>query len=236
MTSSSDGLERVEALLRGDAGIWLGTEAARTWRLVLPLSVAAGLFYGAVMGTYGFHGPADRPIGAPALQMLYSACKVPVLLGAATALCLPGLGAFLAAIGLRASLAPILRGIVASQATVMVGLAALAPLTALLYVSTADYALAKAFNGLAFALASGAGQWTLARHFRPLVRADRRCRIGLVLWLVLYVFVGVQLAWVLRPFIGNPAMPVTFLREDAWGNAYVEVARVLRKILEGTGS
>ncbi len=222
MTSFSEGLEGVGALLRGDTDVWRTGKFGRISRRILPLALAAGLLYGAAMGAYGLRG----------LQVLYSALKVPVLLGASTALCLPGLAAFLGAIGLGGHMGPILRGIVLSQATVMISLAALAPVIALVYVSTADYAVAKAFNGLMFALASAAGQWTLARHFRPLLAVEPRCRIALVLWLVLYVFVGVQLAWVLRPFIGHPGLPVRFLREDAWGNAYVQVGSVLREILD----
>lgn len=222
MTSFSEALERVGALLRGDADVWRTGEIGRIARRILPLALAAGLLYGAAMGAYGLRG----------LQVLYSALKVPVLLGASTVLCLPGLAAFLGGIGLGGHMRPILRGIVLSQATVMISLAALAPVIALVYVSTADYAVAKAFNGLMFALASAAGQWTLARHFRPLLAVEPRCRIGLVLWLVLYVFVGVQLAWVLRPFIGHPGLPVRFLREDAWGNAYVQVGNVLRELLD----
>jgi len=37
------------------------------------------------------------------------------------------------------------------------------------------------------------------------------------------VFVAIQLAWVLRPFIGDPSRPTTFFRETAWGNAYVKI-------------
>lgn len=222
MISFSERLECVGALLSGDADVWRTGEVGRISRRVLPLALVAGLLYGAAMGAYGQRS----------LQVLYSAMKVPVLLGASTALCLPGLAAFLGAIGLGGHMGRILRGIVLSQATVAISLAALAPIITLVYLSTADYAVAKASNGLMFALASGAGQWTLARHFRPILAVEPRCRIGLVLWLALYVFVGVQLAWVLRPFIGNPDLPVHFLREDAWGNAYVEVGRVLREVLD----
>ena len=47
------------------------------------------------------------------------------------------------------------------------------------------------------------------------------------------MFVAVQLAWVLRPFIGAPRMRVRFLRADAWGNAYVEVVETLYKLFTG---
>ena len=32
------------------------------------------------------------------------------------------------------------------------------------------------------------------------------------IWMVLYVFVGTQLAWILRPFIGNPESPFVWFR------------------------
>ncbi len=39
-------------------------------------------------------------------------------------------------------------------------------------------------------------------------------------WIVIYVFVGIQMGWVLRPFIGDPRTPVQFFREGSWSNAY----------------
>ena len=46
----------------------------------------------------------------------------------------------------------------------------------------------------------------------------------LLAWLAGNLFLGSQLSWVLRPFIGNPAMPVEFLRADAFhGNFYETV-------------
>ncbi len=46
----------------------------------------------------------------------------------------------------------------------------------------------------------------------------------IVFWLAMNLFVGAQLSWVLRPFIGSPLMPVEFLRENPLkGNFYEEV-------------
>jgi hypothetical protein len=33
------------------------------------------------------------------------------------------------------------------------------------------------------------------------------------------MLVGIQMGWVLRPFIGNPLATVQFVREDSWSNA-----------------
>jgi hypothetical protein len=74
---------------------------------------------------------------------------------------------------------------------------------------------------------------TLGRHYRGLVERNPRHRITRAAWLALYVFVAIQLAWVLRPFIGQRELEVTFLRSDALGNAYVEITRRLLPGLSG---
>ena len=54
-----------------------------------------------------------------------------------------------------------------------------------------------------------------------------------VLRLLVFAFVGIQMGWVLRPFIGHPRGRTTFFREGAWGNAYVEVAKMVRQVVGG---
>jgi hypothetical protein len=51
-------------------------------------------------------------------------------------------------------------------------------------------------------------------------------------WLIGNLFFGSQLSWILRPFIGSPALPVQFLRPDAFqGNFYETVFRTTRWLL-----
>ncbi len=48
----------------------------------------------------------------------------------------------------------------------------------------------------------------------------------LIAWLAGNLFLGSQLSWVLRPFIGSPGLPVEFLRRTAFdGNFYEAVFR-----------
>jgi len=185
--------------------------------------VAAGLLYGAVMGSYGLRAP----------QILYSALKVPLLLGVSALVCLPNLLAVNTVLGLRDDFRAVLRALVLSQGTVCLSLAALAPITAVAYLSLADYNSAVVFNGAMFLLAALAGQISLGRQYRPLIAANPRHRLGRNAWLALYVFVAIQMAWVLRPFVGNPELPSRFFREGAWGNAYVEVAALVWRALGG---
>ena len=50
-------------------------------------------------------------------------------------------------------------------------------------------------------------------------------------WLLIYAFVGIQVAWVARPFVGSPELVTRFFRADAWSNAYVHVAQLIWKIV-----
>ena len=51
-------------------------------------------------------------------------------------------------------------------------------------------------------------------------------------WLAGNLFLGAQLSWVLRPFIGSPGLAVQFLRDDPLrGNFYAAVFGALRHLL-----
>jgi len=213
--------QAIDDFLRG-RGIF-ATDAPLLGRLrwLLVLLVTCGLFYGAVMGTYS--GLKPGRFG----QLLYSGVKVPLLLLATFGLCLPSFFVINTIAGLRDDFGQVLRALVATQSCVTVVLAALAPITAFLYVSCADYGLAILFNMVMFGVASGAAQIVVRRYYRPLVCREPRHRHLLWAWFFLYAFVGIQMGWVLRPFIGDPEAPVAFLRAGAWGNAYVVVGRLI---------
>jgi len=187
--------------------------------------VLCGGLYGAVMAS--FTGlAADRWH-----QLVYVALKVPLLLLVSFALCLPSFFVINTVAGLRDDFGQAMRAVIASQSCAALVLASLAPITLFFYVTTRDYLSALNFNGIVFAVASLAAQIVLRRYYQPLIRLAPRHRLMMRLWLGLYVFVAIQMAWVLRPFIGSPGLPVTFFREEQWGNAYVEVLQgILRSI------
>jgi len=212
----------VEALLRGEGRHAVGGGAVPWGRLLLILLLAGGA-YGAVLGSFGM-----RPA-----QVLSSAVKVPALVLVASAVCLPNFYVINSVLGLRADFPAALRGILSAQTTLAVALAALAPIVGFLYLATDNYHVAKLINGAAWLVALLAAQLTLARHYRPLVRRDRRHRAALLAWPALYFFVAGQLAYVLRPFLGNPGFPAEFLRQRWWGNVYVDLWWAIRGALAG---
>ena len=187
---------------------------------LLLLLVGGGLLYGATMGSY-----TGLWEGRPT-QLLYSALKVPLLLFLSFAVALPSFFALNTLLGLRDDLPAVLRGIVSAQTALTLVLASLAPLTLTFYAASDDYPVAILWNGGMFLIATLAGQGVLRRAYRPLIARDAKHRLMFWTWGTLYAFVGIQAAWVLRPFIGDPGRPVTFFREGAWGNAYVEIVHI----------
>ena len=199
--------------------------ASMRLRLLVIYVLLGGMAYGAVVGAFpGHHGP--RP-----LQMLFSAVKVPLLLLVSFGLTLPSFFVLNTLAGLRGDFHLALRAIVSTQAALAIILAGLGPLTAVWYLSSANYPAATLFNGLMFAIASFSAQWPLRRRYEPLIRRNPRHRVMLVAWLVVYVFVAIQMAWVLRPFLGDPDRPTAFFRQEPWGNAYVVVFQLFGKAL-----
>lgn len=201
---------QVDGLLRAEGAYAVGAPRVPIGRFIALLCLG-GVVYGAAMGSFGL-----RP-----LQMAYSGIKVPMLLSFSTVVCLPSFFVVNTLLGLRDDFPSALRAVLACQATVAIGLLSLMPVVLFLYLSSGDYRFAVQANGLMFLLATLAGQQALNRHYRPLVAKDPRHRIARRLWVVLYVFVAIQLAWVLRPFVGSPNLDVHFFREGAWSNAYV---------------
>ena len=213
----------IDDLLRGEGVFDPGAPDIPLRRLLLLLAVF-GMAYGLVMGSYG-----GRP-----LQAVYSAAKVPLLLLVSVVLCLANFFMVNSLLGLRSDFGAALRAVLTAQAGVALSLAALAPVTAFFYASLpggqSAYATAVAANGVAFMLSSFGGQLILNRAYESLALRDPRHRQARRAWLGIYVFVAIQMAWTLRPFIGDPDKPTRFFREGAWGNAYVEVARLLLQV------
>ena len=231
MVSPAGPFRLVDDVLRGRQSAPRIERAARSSSTpVFTLMILGfGMFYGAVMGTYG--GLA----GGRALQLVFSAVKVPFLIVTTFALSLPSFYVVNTLLGLRSDFPRVVRALMATQTGLTVILTSLSPFTAFWYVSGSDYHPAILFNGVMFAVASFGAQWMLRREYLPLIRKDPKHRWMLRTWIVIYVFVGVQMAWVLRPFVGDPMSPVQFFRQDSWSNAYEVVIQMIWDVLNGRG-
>jgi hypothetical protein len=230
-------MNSLTAVLRIAGDVLRGEATAERRAQPLPISgatltaaiVAFGMFYGGVMGTYGGFG------GPRMWQVVHSAVKVPFLLFTTFLLSLPSFFVVNTLLGLRADFGKVVRALLSTQAGLTIILSALAPYTAFWYVCGSRYEPAILFNGLMFAVASVSAQWMLRRSYLPLVESNPKHRWMLRAWLVIYVFVGIQMGWVLRPFIGDPTKPVQFFRDGSWSNAYEVVIQMIWDVVSGRG-
>lgn len=205
--------------------IVLQSESTRRRLLHLTLVLCVfGMTYGGVMGSFA------GIFGQRILQVIYSAVKVPLLLMITFGLSLPFFFVVNSLYGLREDFGKVLRALLATQASVTVILASLSPLTILWYVSFDNYRIAILFNTLMFATASVSAQLVLKQFYRPLIEKNLMHLRLLKVWITIYGFIGIQMGWTLRPFIGHPNSPTQFFREEAWGNAYLQLYRIVTSV------
>lgn len=222
-------MTRLRLLLCGDAATqrrWLATSDVQ--------SFCANIFviiFGA--GIYGFTVGIWR---AP-LQSIYTAAKLPLLiiLTCAGNAVINGMLAQILGSGLsfkQTSLA-----ILMSFAIAAIILAGFAPITLFVLFNAPPLASADAILGhslmllthvFVIAFAGVVANQRLLRLLENMSGHIRTARAVFFSWLAGNLFLGSQLAWNLRPFIGSPKLAVQFLREDPLrGNFYEAVWRAL---------
>lgn len=226
MRAQSAELKRRElgVLLRGEAELlqtWSAQwDAQRVISYIVVIVAGAGL-YGAAMGWW--RSP---------LQALYTGIKLPliILLTAAGNAMLNAMLAPLLGLNIpfRQSFMAILMSFTISAAI----LGSFAPIVAFLIWNTPPMSPDVRNSGgtynfillifvVVIAFGGNVGNLRLLQLLRQLGRSNSVAQRVLFAWLAGNLFVGAQLSWILRPFVGAPGLPVEFLREDAFkGNFY----------------
>jgi hypothetical protein len=227
---------RISALLRGDsAQIVPWTEGWDVRRVALHVAMilaGAGL-YGAAMGWWR----------APE-QALYVAVKLPLII-LLTALGNALLNAMLAPLlGLNIPFRQSFLAILMSFAIASTILGSFSPLLAFLVwnapamspdfrISGGAYSFIMLTQVVVIAFAGIAANVRLLQLLRELGGNARVASRVLFAWLAGNLFLGSQLSWIFRPFIGAPGLEVQFLREHPLsGNFYEAVFRSFLNLLK----
>lgn len=225
----TDRPRRLHALLAGDVAElsrWLHSAAWRDGVQLIVLIVVGSGVYGATIGLW-----------RDPLQALYTAIKFPamVLLTCGGNSVFNGCVASLlgSGLGFRQTTLAILM----SFGVMAIILAAFSPVMLFLLWNTPPLDAGSEFASHGITLLShvtviaGAGI-AANRRLLDLIAAHTRRRSDawrvLSGWLVGNLLLGSQLAWILRPFIGSPNLPVQFFRPDPFSGSFFEA--VLRAI------
>jgi len=181
--------------------------------------------YGAVMGS-------THSI----LQVLSSAVKLPLLFLLTMLVCAPTLYFFNLIFGSDQNLSQnIALGLSAVTVTSVVALS-FAPIVLFFLLTTSQYQFFKLLNVMVFAIAGIVGVRFLIQGMNHVSAGagtqGQKARRNLVrLWIVIYAFVGSQMAWTLRPFIGAPGIPEFELFRQLGGNFYANVFASIGEVL-----
>ncbi len=220
-------LEELKILLRADS-------AQIADRLSRP-SLRRLLFYASVILTgSGVYGLTLGIWRAP-LQSLYTAIKFPLLIFLTCAGNAVVNGMLAQLLGSRLSFRQTSLAILMSFAMAATILAGLSPITLFIWYNAPALGSKTAIAGhsimllahvLAIAFAGVIANRRLLNVLRHISGREMTARAVLFSWLAGNLFLGAQLAWNLRPFIGSPGLGVQFLRDDPLrGNFYEAVWR-----------
>jgi hypothetical protein len=210
--------ENVIASLKGDIDLWPLVS------VFLVITLAMSALYGAVMGATGLLQGSSMPLTGKLLMIGATAVKVPILYLVTMVIVLPPIYVSNAFVGARLTLRQMLASILGALAVTVIVLGSMATIAAFFSLTSRSYDFIKLLHVGIFAYAGVSGLWYLVKCIRSMLPGGpQKISRGLfILWLVLYMFVGTQMAWVLRPFVGSPGLEFQLFRSRA-GNFYESV-------------
>jgi len=216
----------LDQAMRNRSSIWTSLKAAEAWPIGKAAAINIGLaaFYGLVMGSYQLGAAGGWK------QALASAIKVPCLFMLTLLICLPALYVASALLGSSLNLRQLLGILMAGFLVTTMLLVAFAPITAFFMLSARHYAFIKLLNVLFFAIATGTGVGIIIGAVKTIGdQSAAQYRVLLRFWFLIYAFVGTQMAWILRPFVGDPRLGFSVFRHLE-GNFYADVLKSLGRL------
>lgn len=193
---------------------------------LLVYAVLSGAFYGATMG-----------INHSALQAAASAAKVPLLFLITLAICLPSLHFLGLLFGATIRFEQTASVLSAGLCRTSILLSAFAPVSLFFLVSGSDYPFLLLMHVGVFAICGAGGLVTIFRDFgqvRTRMHEKEQRSISsflLYAWMLLYMFVGTQMAFNLAPFVNRPGEEVTLFNQNP-GNFYSYVWNVFAEWMD----
>jgi len=182
----------------------------------LSIAVLCGMLYGFIMGMYN-----------SILQAFVSAIKVPLLFFATLAICITLLHFIGLLFGSKLKFLQTTSVLVHGISISMILLSAFAPISLFFMLTHSIYKFILLMHVLFFAFAGATGLFFIKRNFTILrelemaslphqntdvnTRSDARI---LTIWMLLYMFVGTQMAYILSPFIGTDSTFMLFNGSD----------------------
>jgi hypothetical protein len=204
-----------------------GVELGKKLRYSLATIMVLGGLYGGVAGAYS--GP---------LQALASAVKLPFLFLATFLVCFPAFYIVQVLVGSRLRLLQVVVLVTSALALTTVVLAALIPVPAFFLITGANYYFQHLLHIVVVGGAGIFGMYALHEGLTTICERrgvyPRKAITIMRLWAVLFGFVGIQMAWNLRPFLGDRNQPFRLVGHYQ-GNFYEAVIYAVKQLMANPG-
>ncbi len=219
--------EAVLESIRRDVDLW------SLARLFLVISIVMAAIYGAVMGATNLLQASVMDRTDKFMLIGVTAVKVPVLFLLTLFIVLWPIYISNAFEGSRLSFRRMVVVMLSSTAVMSTMLASMATVALFFSLTSTNYHFMKVLHVAFFIYAGVTGLGWLLRSLQAAAEGHGKPTPPLLFvgWLVLYMFVGTQLAWVLRPFVGSPNEQFQLFR-PRHGNFYESVLQSMGKLFE----
>jgi hypothetical protein len=220
--------ESILESLRRDQDLW------RMAKIFFVIALAMFAIYGAVMGGTNLLQASALATKGKFLLMLTSGIKVPLLFLATLLIVVSPVYVANTFVGPRLACRQVVTVLLATVAITGIVLASTATVAFFFSLTNRSYHFIKLLHVFFFAYSALVGLRFFQRCIRAATPVAKRRRLKLLFvgTLALYAFVGMNLAWVLRPFIGNPERAFEWFRERK-GSFYESVWESTREVLRG---
>lgn len=196
------------------------TQKALTQALVI---FALAFFYGLIMGSYNSF-----------FQAMVTGFKVPLLLILALFICFPAFYVIQYMLGSKMNLLQMVNTILSGFVVFTTIMASFAPIIIFFMITGNNYAFLKLLHVGIFVFSGIFGMHTIMEALKfSCEKKNVYPKIGInifKIWIIIFSFVGMQLAWNLRPFLGDKNMPTEVFRERD-GNFYLAVFQSIGDVL-----
>jgi len=205
--------------------------------VVAGTALAAKLRYAAVtiVGLAGFFGLVAGAYSGPA-QALSAAIKLPFLFFATFAVCFPAFFVVQVLVGSRLRLLQVVVLVFGALALTSVLLAAFVPITLFFLITGANYYFQHLLNITIAGVSGVFGMYALHEGLSVVCEQrgvyPRKALTIMRAWAVLFGFVGIQLAWSLRPFLGDRNQPFRVFG-NYQGNFYAAIIYAAKQLVQG---
>lgn len=186
---------------------------------------AFAFFYGAIMGSYN-----------SLLQAATSGVKLCILLFLTLLICFPSFYIVQLVLGSKVKIKQLAVMLLSGFLMTTTVMLAFAPIVLFFQLSGDNYNFLQ-FVHIGVMLFSGFfGMRAVLDALRnSFAEAGIYPKIGLSIfriWVIIFAFVGVQLAWNLRPFLGAKSLKYEIVRQDTQGNFYSSMIRSFRDMVD----